>query len=74
MDLNCNKSVFNQLRPDLLQLPVVQTGSPTRSSRSWPGDGVNTTGRLERSAVKHGHVLGEKWTVVVWLLSCCEGK
>src|ERR1700743_3584462 len=43
MDLNCNKSVFNQLRPDFLQLPVVQTGSPTRSSRSWPGDGVNTT-------------------------------
>ena len=28
MDLNCGKSVFNQLRPDLLQLPVVQTGSP----------------------------------------------
>ena len=27
MDLNRNKSVINQLRPDLLQLPVVQTGS-----------------------------------------------
>ena len=28
IDLNRGKSVFNQLRPDLLQLPVVQTGSP----------------------------------------------
>ena len=28
MDLNHGKSVFNQLRPYLLQLPVVQTGSP----------------------------------------------
>ena len=28
MDLNRNKLVFNKRRPDLLQLPVVQTGSP----------------------------------------------
>ena len=27
MDLNHNKLVFNQLRTDLLQLPVVQMGS-----------------------------------------------
>ena len=27
MDLNHNKLVFNKRRPDLLQLPVVQTGS-----------------------------------------------
>ena len=27
MDLNRGKSVFNQLRPDLLRLPVDQTGS-----------------------------------------------
>ena len=32
MDLNHNKSVFNQLRPDLLQLPVVQMGSPLQTS------------------------------------------
>ena len=32
MDLNCGKLVFNQLRPDLLQLPVVQTGSPLQIS------------------------------------------
>ena len=28
MDLNCDKLVFNQLRTYLLQIPVVQTGSP----------------------------------------------
>ena len=28
MDLGRNKSVFIKRRPDLLQLPVVQTGSP----------------------------------------------
>ena len=28
MDLNHNKLVFNKRRPDLLRLPVVQTGSP----------------------------------------------
>ena len=28
MDLNHNKLVFDKRRPDLLQLPVVQTGSP----------------------------------------------
>ena len=28
MDLHRNKSVFNQLRPHLLQLPVVRMGSP----------------------------------------------
>ena len=32
MDLNCDKSVFNQLRPDLLRLPVVQMGSPLQIS------------------------------------------
>ena len=31
MDLNRGKSVFNQLRQDLLQLPVVQTGSPLQT-------------------------------------------
>ena len=31
MHLNCGKSVFNQLRPDLLQLPVVLTGSPLQT-------------------------------------------
>ena len=28
MDLNRDKLVFHQRRPDLLRLPVVQTGSP----------------------------------------------
>ena len=32
MDLNHSKLVFNQLRTDLLQLPVVQTGSPLQPS------------------------------------------
>ena len=32
MDLNRNKLVFNKRRPDLLQLPVVQTGSPLQIS------------------------------------------
>ena len=32
MDLNRNKSVFNQLRPDLLQLPVVPMGSLLQTS------------------------------------------
>ena len=32
MDLNHGISVFSQLRPDLLQLPVVQTGSPLQIS------------------------------------------
>ena len=31
MDLNRGKSVFYQLRPDLLQLPVVLTGSPLQT-------------------------------------------
>ena len=32
MDLNHGKSVFNQLRPDLLRLPVVKMGSPLQIS------------------------------------------
>ena len=32
MDLNRNKLVFNQPRTNLLQLPVVQTGSPLQTS------------------------------------------
>src|ERR1700743_2300655 len=32
IDLNCNKSVFIKRRPDLLQQPVVQTGSPLQTS------------------------------------------
>ena len=32
MDLNHNKLVFNQLRPDLLRLPVLQMGSPLQIS------------------------------------------
>ena len=32
MDLNCNKLVCNQWRPDLLRLPVVLTGSPLQTS------------------------------------------
>ena len=37
MDLKCKKSVFNQLRPDLLQLPVVLMGSLLLTSleKAW---------------------------------------
>ena len=55
MDLNCNKLVFNQQRPDLLRLPVVLTGSPSRSLWSQPGNGVQTIGRLESAAIDHRH-------------------
>ena len=56
VDLNHGKSVFNQLRPDLLRLPVVQMGSPPGSLRSRPSNGIQSTGRLEGVAVGHGHV------------------
>ena len=32
MNLDRNKSVFIKRRPDLLRLPVVQTGSPLQTS------------------------------------------
>ena len=32
MDLNCDKLVFIKRGPDLLRLPVVQTGSPLQTS------------------------------------------